>query len=121
MEAGAAPTSTVVTTPPGLRWTDYGYMPGREGGSISTATRSCSAIRARKDSRKKSEKATAIMNKPVAQWLANLGVVKTHNYRDVSNDHLFFEAQFKTMRFSGTSTRPRRKAARKAPATPIVA
>ena len=37
--------------------------------------------------------------KPVALWLADLGVTKTHSRPHVSNDNPFSEAQLKTLKY----------------------
>jgi putative transposase len=45
------------------------------------------------------DRGSAMMSKPVAFLLADLGVTKTHSRPQVSNDNCFSEAQFKTLKY----------------------
>src|SRR5438093_130840 len=44
------------------------------------------------------DRGSAMISKPVAFLLADLGVTKTHSRPHVSNDNPFSEAQFKTLK-----------------------
>jgi putative transposase len=45
------------------------------------------------------DRGSAMISKPVALLLADLGVTKTHSRPSVSNDNCFSEAQFKTLKY----------------------
>ena len=45
------------------------------------------------------DRGSSMKSKPVALWLADLGVTKTHSRPHVSNDNPFSEAQFKTLKY----------------------
>ncbi len=45
------------------------------------------------------DRGSSMKSKVVAQWLADLGVTKTHSRPHVSNDNPFSESQFKTMKY----------------------
>jgi putative transposase len=45
------------------------------------------------------DRGSAMISKPVAFLLADLGVTKTHSRPQVSNDNCFSEAQFKTLKY----------------------
>ena len=45
------------------------------------------------------DRGSSMKRKPVALWLADLGVTKTHSRPHVSNDNPFSEAQFKTLKY----------------------
>ena len=45
------------------------------------------------------DRGAAMTSKPVARLLADLGVTKTYSRPHVSNDNLFSESQFKTMKY----------------------
>ena len=45
------------------------------------------------------DRGSSMKSKPVALWLADLGVTKTHSRPHVSNDNPFSEAQCKTLKY----------------------
>ncbi len=45
------------------------------------------------------DRGSAMKSKPVAQLMADLGVIKTHSRPHVSNDNPYSEAQFKTLKY----------------------
>ena len=45
------------------------------------------------------DRGAAMLSKPVAFLLADLGITKSHSRPQVSNDHPFSEAQFKTLKY----------------------
>jgi len=49
------------------------------------------------------DRGSAMISKPIAFLLADLGVTKTHSRPHVSNDNPFSEAQFKTLKYRQTS------------------
>jgi len=46
-----------------------------------------------------SDRGSVMMSKPVAQLLADLGVIKSHSRPHLSNDNPYSEAQFKTLKY----------------------